>query len=147
MRAMKYHEEQGSFTVCTRASRVTWMLCLAAVMMMAMFLFTPVSYAKVAAGISGIVTDASGAVVPGVTVQVKSVETGIVTTRKTNGDGFYQFVDLQPGHYDLEVQQPGFSAFRQTAVALDVDSAKVINIKLSVGSASEKVEVSSDAIQ
>src|SRR6185369_12690655 len=89
----------------------------------------------------------SGVVVPGVTVQVKSVETGIVTTRKTNGDGFYAFVDLQPGHYDLEVQQPGFSAFRQTAVALDVDSAKVINIKLSVGSASEKVEVSSDAIQ
>ena len=72
----------------------------------------------------------SGAVVAGATVQVKSIETGIVETRQTNADGFYAFVNLQPGHYDIEVSQSGFNTFRQTGILLDVDSAKVLNIKL-----------------
>jgi hypothetical protein len=103
--------------------------------------------AKVDAGISGIITDASGAVVPGASVQVKSVETGIVQKRQTNVDGFYAFVDLQPGHYDIEVAQSGFNTYRQTGILLDVNSAKVLNVKLSVGQISEKVEVSADAVQ
>src|SRR5215469_12363793 len=86
--------------------------------------------AKVAAGISGIVTDPSGAVVAGATVQAKALETGIVTTVQTTANGFYAFVDLAPGHYDIEAHQTGFNAFRQTSVVLDVDSAKVINIRL-----------------
>ena len=46
----------------------------------------------------------------------------------------------------LEVTQSGFNTFRQTGILLDVDSAKVLNIKLSVGQVSEKVEVSADAV-
>ena len=105
------------------------------------------SYAKVAAGISGTITDESGAVVGGATIQVTDTDTGIVTTRQTNADGFYAFVDLPPGHYDLEVRQSGFNAFRQKAIVLDVDSAKVFNIKLNVGQVTEKVEVSTDVVQ
>src|ERR1051326_3535650 len=104
-------------------------------------------HAKVDAGISGIVTDASGAVLAGATVQAKSVETGIVQKRETNADGFYAFVDLQPGHYDIEATQAGFTTYRQTGILLDVNSAKVIDIKLTVGQISEKVEVVSDAVQ
>ena len=104
-------------------------------------------HAKVDAGISGIVTDASGAVVTGASVQVKAVETGIVQRRQTNGDGFYAFVDLPPGHYNIEVSQTGFGTFRQTGILLDVNSAKVLNVKLNVGQISEKVEVSSAAVQ
>src|ERR1700751_5029871 len=104
-------------------------------------------HAKVDAGISGIVTDASGAVVSGATVKVKDIETGIVQTRQTNVDGFYAFVDLQPGHYDMEVTQSGFNTFGQTGILLDVNSAKVLNVKLKLGQVSEKVEVSADAVQ
>src|SRR6266851_7783343 len=81
-------------------------------------------HAKVAAGVSGIVTDSSGAVVAGATVQMKATETGIVETRQTNGDGFYAFVNLQPGLYEMEVTQTGFTAFHQVGIVLDVDSAK-----------------------
>jgi len=105
------------------------------------------SHAKVAAGISGTITDESGAVVGGATIQVTDTDTGIVTTRQTNADGFYAFVDLPPGHYDLEVMQSGFNTFRQKTIVLDVDSAKVFNIKLNVGQVNEKVEVSTDAVQ
>jgi len=104
-------------------------------------------HAKVDAGISGIVTDSSGAVVSGASVQVKATETGIVQRRQTNTDGFYAFVDLQPGLYDVEVSQAGFNSYRQTGILLDVNSAKVLNIKLKVGQISEKVEVSADAVQ
>ena len=75
-------------------------------------------HAKVDAGISGIVSDASGAVLAGATVQAKSVETGIVQKRETNADGFYAFVDLQPGHYDVEATQAGFTTYRQTGTCL-----------------------------
>src|SRR5579871_1456637 len=103
--------------------------------------------AKVAAGISGIVTDSSGAAVAGATVRAKAVDTGIITTRQTNTEGFYAFVDLPPGHYDIEVEQTGFGAFRQAGVLLDVDSAKIINITLKVGKVGETVSVTADAVQ
>lgn len=105
------------------------------------------SQAKVAAGVSGIVTDSSGAVISGATIQMKSSETGIVDSRQTNSDGFFAFVNLQPGHYDLEASQTGFTTFRQTGILLDVDSAKVLNIRLNVGQVSEKVEVSGEGVQ
>ena len=48
--------------------------------------FTGEAHAKVAAGVSGIVTDSSGAVVAGATITMKATETGVVETRQTNGD-------------------------------------------------------------
>src|SRR5882762_9426825 len=109
--------------------------------------FTGEAHAKVSAGVSGIVTDSSGAVVAGATIQMKATETGVVETRQTNADGFYAFVNLQPGLYDMEVGQTGFSTFRQTGILLDVNSAKVLNVKLSVSGVSANVEVTADAVQ
>jgi hypothetical protein len=109
--------------------------------------FTGEAHAKVSAGVSGIVTDSSGAVVAGATIQMKATETGVVETRQTNADGFYAFVNLQPGPYDIEVSQTGFSTFRQTGILLDVNSAKVLNVKLSVSGVSANVEVTADAVQ
>src|SRR5215831_15384804 len=117
------------------------------VVMMVVVGATPPLQAKVDAGISGIVTDASGAVVSGATVQVKALETGLLQKRQTNSDGFYAFIDLPPGHYDIEVSLSGFTTFRQTGVLLDVNSAKVLNVKLNVGQVSQTVEVSTDAVQ
>ncbi len=122
-------------------------LCLVSTLLAMVLSLSLISLAKVGAGISGTVTDGSGAIVAGATVQVTATETGIVTTRQSNTDGFYAFVDLQPGHYDIQVTQSGFNTFRQTGILLDVDSAKVVNIKLTVGQVSEKVEVSADAVQ
>ena len=105
------------------------------------------SDAKVAAGISGIVSDASGALVPGASIEVKAQETGITQTQRTNAEGFFAFLELPPGHYDIEVRQNGFTTFRQTGILLDVDSAKVLNVKLSIGQVSQNVEVTSQAFQ
>ena len=124
-----------------KCSAVVWMILAMALS------FTGQAGAKVAAGVSGIVTDSSGAVVAGATITMKEVDTGIVETRQTNGDGFYAFVNLQPGLYEMEVTQTGFTAFHRVGIVLDVDSAKVLNVKLSVSGVSENVVVSDEAVQ
>jgi hypothetical protein len=121
--------------------------CLIVAVLMLVFTLNGPVQAKVAAGISGIVTDPSGAVVSGAAIMVKATETGIVQTRQSNEDGFYAFIDLPPGHYDIEASKTGFTTLRQTGILLDVDSARVLNIKMNVGQISEKVEVSASAVQ
>jgi len=115
-------------------------------MLLAICTLSATMHAKVDAGISGIVTDSTGAVVSGATVKVTAIDTGLVQTRQTNVDGFYAFVDLPPGNYDIEITQSGFGAFRQKGILLDVNSAKVVNVKLNVGQISETVEISADQV-
>jgi Carboxypeptidase regulatory-like domain len=102
--------------------------------------------AGVTASISGTVTDPSGAVVAGATVTATSVDTGVATTLTTNAQGFYSFQSLPLGNYTISVQQNGFKAYAQTGLVLDVNSALVIDVKLSVGATTEKVEVLSDTL-
>jgi hypothetical protein len=116
-------------------------------MILALVLFTCGRLlAGVTASISGTVTDPSGAVVAGATVTATNVDTGVAATLTTNAQGFYSFQSLPLGNYSISVQQKGFKGYTQTSLVLDVNSALVIDVKLSVGSATETVEVSSDAL-
>jgi Carboxypeptidase regulatory-like domain len=102
--------------------------------------------AGVTASISGTVTDPSGAIVAGATVTATNVDTGVATTQPTNASGYYSFQSLPLGTYTIDVSQTGFKEYAQTGLVLDVNSALVIDVKLQVGAASEKVEVSSTAL-
>lgn len=103
-------------------------------------------FAGVTASISGTVTDPSGAVVAGATVTATNIDTGVATTQSTNASGFYSFQSLALGNYTIDVNQTGFKEYAQTGLVLDVNSALVIDVKLQVGAATEKVEVSSTAL-
>src|SRR6204780_660755 len=61
--------------------------------------------------ITGTVTDASGAVVPGATVTIENPVSGLSRTTKTDGAGHYQFTNLPFNPYHLAVNAPGFSSF------------------------------------
>src|SRR5207247_305526 len=63
--------------------------------------------------ISGTVTDASGAAVPGVTIQVKNVNTGVTRTVLTNEQGRYRVPDLLVGAYEVQGSLPGFQTVVQ----------------------------------
>ena len=123
--------------------KVTLVILLIAAVVL---LFSPALRAVVTASISGTVTDPSGAPVAGASVSVTNVSTGVVTTQHTNGQGYYSFQELALGTYTVDVQLAGFKAYRQTDVVLDVNDARVVDVKLTVGSATEKVEVTSDAL-
>ena len=58
--------------------------------------------------ISGTVADASGALIPGVSVTATNTQTGVVTTVISNESGAYNFASLQPGSYKLMAELPGF---------------------------------------
>ena len=97
------------------------------------------------AEIDGVVTDASGKVVPG--AQVTAVETDKQTIRQSMSDGEGRFIlsNLPVGPYRLEVKVQGFKDYRQTGILLAVSQTVTINVQLTVGSVTESVEVSANA--
>jgi hypothetical protein len=92
--------------------------------------------------ISGTVRDTSGGVIPDAIVTVRSVQTGIPRTVKTNRDGFYAFSNLPVGRYEVTIRQPGFAPFREINLAIGVNSGLRVDATLRVGSYKETVQVS-----
>jgi len=109
-------------------------------------LFSHSSHAQTAGAgtISGTVTDASHAVLPGVTVTVTNVDTGAPHVYTTNGDGLYVAPFLQPGHYKVTATGGGFGAVEATGLTLQVGQTLSIDLTMAVQSASTTVEVSSE---
>ncbi len=91
-------------------------------------------------GLSGVVTDSTGAVIQGVTVSIKNPATGTAVTTSTKSKGEYTFSQVQPGTYQVHVTAPGFSE-EVESVELLVSTPLKVDFKLTVG-ASEVVEVS-----
>jgi Carboxypeptidase regulatory-like domain/TonB dependent receptor len=107
----------------------------------------PIANAGVTGSVSGIVTDESGAVIAGAEVTARSVETRIQRVAVTDQKGFYSFLALPVGAYDIGVRKTGFKEFRQTAVAIDANSAVRVDVPLRVGGVQEKMTVSSSPVQ
>jgi len=96
--------------------------------------------------ITGSITDASGAALPGAKVVVTSLATGQAKTVTADSVGGYRVPLLAPGKYKVATTAAGFDAAAQvTTVA--AGSVATVNVNLSIGKASTTVEVSSDAIQ
>lgn len=101
-------------------------------------------WASINGGISGVVTDSSGAVVQGATVTATNTQTGVKTTLQTDSKGFYNFPALQIGTYTVDVQQTGFKTESHTDLVIDANSALRSDFSLQVGAIVEKVTVSTD---
>jgi hypothetical protein len=94
--------------------------------------------------ISGTVTDQTGAVLPDLTVNLKSTERGFTQSVKTNGQGFYQFPLLEPGTYMISIAAASFKTLNATTT-VSVGQNSIVNVKLEVGAAGTTVEVSGEA--
>jgi hypothetical protein len=88
------------------------------------------------------VTDASQAVIPGVSVTVTEVDTGIAHTYVTNSVGIYVAPFLRPGHYKVGATAPNFGAVEVRDLTLQVGQTLTINLTLSIKSTMTTVEVS-----
>lgn len=93
--------------------------------------------------IRGIVTDTTGAAVPGVTVTVVNKNTGVSKDYTTNDDGLYDTSSIVAGAYQITFSKPGFSKFVRSSISLEVGNTTV-NAQLKVGSVSEEVVVNTD---
>ncbi len=120
---------------------------LTALMLCSIFLAAVSAFGSVTGSIVGTVTDTTGSVIPGATVDALNVDTGVKTSTKTNGDGSYSLPDLPVGHYNIQIEAKGFSELKETGVVLDVNTALRVNAKLEVGSVNQQLEVSANAVQ
>jgi hypothetical protein len=112
---------------------------------LAVVLLVPCAFAQTTATITGTVADASGAVIPGVEVTVTNVATRQARTILTNELGRYYVAALSPGSYTVAAALTGFETVLRSGITLTVGNEVVINIALTPGQISEKIEVSADA--
>jgi hypothetical protein len=93
--------------------------------------------------ISGVVTDASGAVVPNATVKVTNVATSAERDSATGSKGEYSVAQLVPGTYKVTISAPGFETAEQT-VTVTVGSSNSVSVKLAVSGGKTEVVVAAD---
>jgi outer membrane receptor protein involved in Fe transport len=91
--------------------------------------------------IGGVVSDTNGALLPGSSVTVKSVDNGTVRTVKTNGSGEYRVSELVPGVYTASFTSDGFKSYDENTITVTVGSISNVSPKLQIGSVTDKVEV------
>ena len=97
--------------------------------------------------ISGVVTDSTGAVVPGANVTATSESTSVQRTTATDGRGFYSFPSLNVDKYDVGATQAGFRNYLEKGVTIDANSQVRVDIALKIGAVNDVVNVQSDVLQ
>src|SRR5260370_26881959 len=93
------------------------------------------------ASVSGTITDSSGAVLPGATITVHNVETGVSRSTTSNESGNYQLLGLQAGRYDAAASRPQFTTVQRKDITLRVGDEVRIDLTLPTGEASESLLV------
>lgn len=103
--------------------------------------------ADVTGSILGEVHDQSGAVITGAKVTVTNVETNLIQEAVTGADGSYRFLVLPVGTYTLAVSANGFEQYKTTGIVLKVNDQLRFDVKLTVGSITQEIDVAANAVQ
>src|ERR1700733_14668782 len=91
--------------------------------------------------ITGLLTDQTGAAVPGATVVVRNTDTGIDRSTTTNDSGIYFATFLQPGHYEVSVSKTGFAKLVRKDLTVQVGQTVSIDFALPIQTTQEQVTV------
>jgi hypothetical protein len=94
------------------------------------------------ASVSGIVSDPTGAVAPGVKVTATDLERNVPFTTTTNPDGVYIINNLIPSNYKVTAEASGFQTYLLSSFPLQAKQEAVLNITLQLGTSAQTVEVS-----
>jgi hypothetical protein len=137
----------GGFTMNTNFKRRVSIIArnLLPLLLCLLFLSVPGLHAQTDTGrVTGIVTDPSGAVIPGTTLKLINTDTGATLTVTSGNNGNFTFSAVPRGNYRVEASQTGFESVDQTFV-LQVSQVQTIEFKLPIGAASQTVEVTDAA--
>ncbi len=94
-----------------------------------------------------LVTDASGAAVPGASITITDTDKGTTRVVTTSDSGEYLVHDLIPDHYKFKIEAPGFATLESDVISVSADSSSQVNFQLKPGTASQTVEVTAEAPQ
>jgi hypothetical protein len=109
--------------------------------LLTILLVAPPALAQSTATMLGIVSDESGAVLPGATLTARNLETGLVRTTVTSDDGSFRLPALPVGSYELRAELSGFQSALRTGLTLTVAQEAVVNFTLPVGGLAETLTV------
>ena len=109
------------------------------------FAVSVMAWCAVTGGISGVVSDSTGAVIAGATVTATNAAQGLQIKSTTDDKGFYNFPRLAVGSYDIQVELQGFAPQKKSGIAVDADAAVRMDFTLAVAEQSEQVTVSESA--
>jgi len=116
-------------------------------LLIAGFIGGSVAYAEVGGKITGVVKDQSGAVIPGAGVVVTNTQTGASLSATTDEEGAFTFPVLAVGEYQVDVTIDGFQPYRKKGLAIDINSALVLDVTLQLTEQSQSVVVTEGAAQ
>jgi len=97
------------------------------------------------ATVRGVVTDSSGAVIPGARLTLTNIDQNRPWSTESNDAGAYVFQQIPPGNYSLEVETDGFKKYSRPSFILQVAQIAEINVPLEVGAVTEVVEITAEA--
>ncbi len=96
--------------------------------------------------ILGTVTDTTGAVVPGATITIRNVDTGLVRTTESQADGSYRVPELPIGNYNVTVEKADFQTSVTNIVKVDVAGERRVDSALKPGAVKEQITVSGEEL-
>ena len=105
----------------------------------------PAAAQQASAGVNGVVTDPTGAVVVGAEIDLTNVDTNVVRTTTSNNDGAYVFINVVPGNYALKVSRTGFAGVTESGIHLEVNQTAAFDFHLKVGETQTSVTVEATA--
>ncbi len=120
-----------------------WLALLSGLLVFPVFSF---GQSAVLGTISGVVTDPSGAVIPGVSVTIVNTGTQARYSTTTNSSGFYSVPNLPSGHYNVIAEKKGFQRYESTNVHLDPAASVEMHCQMQVGTLSQTVHVSAPLV-
>ncbi|HKF57262.1 MAG TPA: TonB-dependent receptor, partial [Blastocatellia bacterium] len=94
-----------------------------------------------AATVLGTVRDAAGAIIPGATVTLKNIDTGIATSTQTDDEGNFGFTNVRIGDYQVSAEKAGFSRAVAERVNVTVNARQRVDLTMQPGAVSESVVV------
>src|SRR2546426_537630 len=96
------------------------------------------------ASLAGTARDPQQAAMPGVTITLTNLDTGVALTTETDATGNYEFPFVKPGRYSLKAEQKGFQTFLESQLALAVAERVRLDPAMQLGEASTLVTVAED---
>ena len=126
----------------TQGARSIWLLVV-----LALGLSCVAAYAQQNSEITGIVTDQTGAAIPGAHITLTQTATGTVVQTDSNGLGYYVFPGLSIGTFDLKASAKGFQTYSVAGLVLNVSQTLRNDIHMQVGTETQTVTVQANALQ
>jgi hypothetical protein len=132
---------------CFRFQSAILALTMAAFAAISVFSVVPAAYAQgiITGGITGTVTDPTGAVIPNATVKVTSTNTGTIFQSTANAQGEFRIADVPIGVYNVTVSASGFSAETLKDVHVVAGNQTPLKVSMNLGKEAQTIEVEGSA--